>query len=654
MLAVVSGTLLVVVGGFFAFDDFDLIRPSDEAHWITRPIEPKLGIFRVETAAPTPTIFSTRFILGALPESAPLHLKALRRATVHVNGQAIELPGEDGRPGEGRHSWKRERVVDLAAALELGPNDLRIAVTNPRGPAVLHAWIDGLGRKVATGPRWRAQWRKGVRRAVVADDMRPYRHAASLPTTLDGLARYGWVVVLCFLLGATPGALGVAAPAWLGGRHWPRTALVGLGLFWLVFFAARVIHLPAGVGFDSEGHHAYLDFLAAQGRLPTATDGWSMFHPPVYHVVTALIRGLLGTEAGSLADRVVVHALPALSGFATAWIAGRTAALLAPERPGLRAVAIVAAGLMPMNLYMSAFVSNESVHAAVVAGALWWTCEILAARRVGAGSLVGLSLLLGLALLVKSTSLPIVPAIVALVGFKLVWLEGRSLPSSLGAAAAMLAGVVLVAGWFYWRNWSLYGTPVVTNYDVPTGTTYWIPPGFHMPGWYLAFGESLIRPYYASFHSFLDGLYSTFWGDGQGSGRMGIDPATAPWNPTAMATVYPLGLVGSLLLFAGFGIQGRRAFAGADLGRRLGHTLLLGISYGMALMLLLITFRYPHGPLPKAFYIQPVVMPVAVAFAFGAVALDDGLRHLAPRAARAVYHGACAALTGAIGLAFLA
>jgi hypothetical protein len=239
------------------------------------------------------------------------------------------------------------------------------------------------------------------------------------------------------------------------------------------------------------------------------------------------------------------------------------------------------------------------------------------------------------------------------VGFKLVWIEGRPFARSFVEVTAMVGGIALVAGWFYWRNWVLYGTPVVTNYDVPLGTTYWIPPGYHTPDWYLSFGESLVRPFYASFVSFWDGLYSTFWGDGQGSGRMGIDVDTAPWNTTAMAAIYPIGLAGTLAILGGWAAQARLALSGPDLGRRLGHTLLLAITYGMGLMLLLITFRYPHGPLPKAFYIQPVVMPVAISFALGACALDDGLRRRSWRFARAAAHGTWAALGVAIALAFL-
>lgn len=640
--------------GLLAWDGFFVIRHAKEAFWITRPIEPRLGIFRVDRESVPPAVFTTRFDVARVPARARLHVRAVRDLALFLNDEPVDLSGAAGR------SWKRMREIDVSGLLRAGPNALRAEVANPDGPPLLQLWIEGLDHRVATGPAWRVQWGERIRRAAIADDTRPYRHTNFLPSALDGLARFGWILALAFILvsGASgvsaAGATAASVPAAIGGRHWPRTALVAVGVFWAAFFTLRVVWLPAAVGFDVEGHLAYLRFLAAEARLPTASDGWSMFHPPLYHLATAALRALFATTPDSVPDRIVLHAIPACAGFATAWIAGRVAALLAPERPGISAVAIAAAGLMPMNVYMSAFVSNESVHAAIVAGALWLAARILIAPRATTGQLAGLSALLGIALLAKSTSLPIAPAVLGLVGFKLVWLERRTLLQALGAVAAMACGIGLLAGWFYWRNQVLYGTPVVTNYDVPLGTTYWIPPGYHTPDWYLSFGESLVRPYYASFVSFWDGLYSTFWGDGQGSGRMGIDVDGAPWNVFAMAAVYPLGLVGTAAILLGFGVQARRALSGDDQGRRLAHTLLLAITYGMAFMLLLITFRYPHGPLPKAFYIQPVVMPVAVAFAFGAVAFDDWLGRRAPRVARPAFHGACAALACAIVLAFLA
>ena len=79
-----------------------------------------------------------------------------------------------------------------------------------------------------------------------------------------------------------------------------------------------------------------------------------------------------------------------------------------------------------MNLYMSAYVSNEPFQTAVISGCLALAALMLFSERVGLRSWILLSIGLGLAILTKFTSLLIAPIIAFFVALRLWWVDGRS------------------------------------------------------------------------------------------------------------------------------------------------------------------------------------------------------------------------------------
>jgi hypothetical protein len=641
--AVLSATILLIFVAIGSWDRAVIIRHDAHARWITPPRPPPFTPIRVDRTAPPPWAFATRFRVDAPPEHAWLHVRAVRDVAVTLNGHAVALDGWDPK------RWKRGARADVAGLLQPGANQLEAVVRNSEGPPLLYLWIEAPGVKAATGRGWSVGRGPEWRPALVAEDLRRHPHASLPPTPTQALRAHWPLWAGLFLLCSAPAWIRVRWPRSLGGEHWPRTAWWAVCAFWLLVFATKSVTFPPHLGFDSEGHHEYLRLLSVEGGLPDASEGWSTFHPPLYHLTTALLRQLFATTDGSLADRILLHLLPLAAGLASAWLAGCIARRIFPGRSGLAAGAVLATGLMPMNVLLGTFVSNESMNAGLVALALWLACVALTEARASTGTLVGLSGVLGLALLTKGSSLPFAPLMVAFVGVKLWLVEGRTLPRSLATAVGVLAGAFLMAGWFYWRNWQLFGDPLVTNYDLPLGSTYWTAPGFHTLAWYTRFGEVLVHPYFAGFASFWDGLYSTFWADGFVSGRVGLKYPNPYWDYAAMSTVYLLALPATGLLAAGLLVCAARSLGGPDLGRRLALTLLLLVVLGSSLVTLLLTLRYPHSAFPKAFYALPAAAPLGVAFAAGVGWLHERLS--AP--GRALLYGYSGALGAAIISAFL-
>ena len=102
---------------------------------------------------------------------------------------------------------------------------------------------------------------------------------------------------------------------------------------------------------------------------------------------------------------------------------------------------------------------------------------------------------------------------------------------------------LVLAGWWYARNALHFGTPVVGNWRRLAGqATWWQAPGFHFAGYYLRFGASLWAPFFAGFHSFWDGIYSTLWSDALLGGVARAADRHPQWNYAAMAGVPALSL----------------------------------------------------------------------------------------------------------------
>lgn len=158
-----------------------------------------------------------------------------------------------------------------------------------------------------------------------------------------------------------------------------------------------------------------------------------------------------------------------LLGALTVWAVYHTVALLLGERAGLLGAALIA--FIPQFIFISAAASNDNAINATAALAIWLLVGLVvtppgpqparwpAGRELG--KLLALGALLGLAVLSKLSGL----ALLALAGLALLLAAGRrrSWRWLLGSSLAMAAPALLLGGWWYARNWLLYGDPMAWN-----------------------------------------------------------------------------------------------------------------------------------------------------------------------------------------------
>ncbi len=273
----------------------------------------------------------------------------------------------------------------------------------------------------------------------------------------------------------------------------------------LVVFGALALYysliIPLFEGPDEDDHSRYARFLADAHALPVqqfvnggGEAGHQGWQPPLYYALAALVispldtsdfqqhlwRNPAGTFLGDPAccgrniyfhtdsenfpyrgTTLAVHVARLLSilfGAITVWATYRTAQVLAAGTlVPLAATALVA--FNPSFLFASALVSNDAMLAALAALVLlMWTKLLDGQLALWPKYAAVLGVLLGLAVLTKTTALGLIPFTMVVVGY-VAW-RRKAARSGIVAIALMLGIVLLLSGWWFARNQLLYGDPL--------------------------------------------------------------------------------------------------------------------------------------------------------------------------------------------------
>ncbi len=219
-----------------------------------------------------------------------------------------------------------------------------------------------------------------------------------------------------------------------------------MGIVWL-------LALPPAHGPDEEAHIDYVRTLVQTHRFPTLGfsqgEGWTEGHqPPLYYALCAALSPFLGV-GWSL--RWLSLVLSVLSLVASYGIARK----VLPPWPKEAACMAATAGLLPMFSFLSVTVNNGALLQLLVAVSLF--IGVHPASWRGLRGIVA-SAVVACAILTKLSALFLLPWLL------FSWLRmtlQRRLPwrEFLDLSGRLLLVVTLVAGWWFWRTWVLYGDP---------------------------------------------------------------------------------------------------------------------------------------------------------------------------------------------------
>ncbi|MFO1475353.1 MAG: hypothetical protein U1F98_01720 [Verrucomicrobiota bacterium] len=576
------------------------IAPSE---WIVYPAA--TTAISIQPRLPLATEFTTEFILDTVPSSASLRAAAFGNASVRINGQPAAL--------DSTSNWKTPREFDPAPLLVRGTNTISVSVLNSNGPPALWLALEAGPARIRSDETWQASY------------------AGATPTAARLASRPKWDPPGNPLHAGEPSlgeALRAAAPClalftalsaalvYLAGKRpadFSKWLLPALALAWAALFANNLGALPPRAGFDASGHLAYIRFIQEHHALPAADQGWEMFQPPLYYLLSA---GLLGSLGLTVADPAAVTALR-LFGLAIGLLhLGAVNVALRAVFPGdnaRRKWGLLLAAAMPPLLYLSQFVTNEAFAAMLASATVAWTLRLLRRSDDSWLSLAALGALLGLSLLAKSTTVLLLPVVIGTLAWH--WADTRATPArnALPRAAMILALCLAIGGWHYARAWMHYGNPLIGVWD-PRLADWWQDDGYRTSAFFLPTGDGLAHPWFASLKSFPDGIYSTLWGDGLAGGA-GDFFGRPPWNYPCMAASFWLALLPTAGILIGL-LAATRRFLRQPTAQ---WFLLLGLIATLAIAVVHMSITVPYSCMVKSFYGMAALVPVC---ALGALGLE--------------------------------
>ena len=156
----------------------------------------------------------------------------------------------------------------------------------------------------------------------------------------------------------------------------------------------------------------------------------------------------------------LIRLLSVLLGAITVLLTYRLALAVFPGRVALAAGAAAVCAFIPQFLFISGSVNNDNLVTTLAALALWQVVRLLQGDN-SPGHLLRLGIVIGLAALSKLSGLGLL--VLAAASLVMVSWQRRSLRLLLQGGILVVAPVALLAGWWYARNWTLYGDPTGIN-----------------------------------------------------------------------------------------------------------------------------------------------------------------------------------------------
>jgi len=244
---------------------------------------------------------------------------------------------------------------------------------------------------------------------------------------------------------------------------------VGALLRVILAFVTPLLFAP-----DETGHALYVH-EAAHGAFPTDSSDWlwgtstgadEFFQPPLYYVLAgSLYRALLPFGTGALYGVRLLNVVIGLGVAVVTWHLCRAAF---PNRRGVARWAASGVVLLPTFIGDSSSINNDVLCTLFVA-----LGTLILARSLRRGTFSGrdavmLAAALGAGLWTKSSSLVLVPAILASGG--VLWWRHHTGSGLIRACSAIAGGVVLVLPWWIGRNLVSYGSLVAAGFVYPKWT----------------------------------------------------------------------------------------------------------------------------------------------------------------------------------------
>ena len=627
-IALAAATFFLVVLGLVAFGFTRLsaarVLPTDGAgQWIRYPAALNPGTHRQGVMV---TAFYREFELPQKTANATLELRGFRHIRAVLNDHVLASKTEES------NRWTDRIPINVAAFCQPGMNRLTIEVSNDNGPPAL--WASFVSPELAF--RSDGQWTASLMGAVTL----PAISATALPTIGPGNPLYeeakptDWGSAACVLiLSSVTVVAGWASARFILQRlqscfeiptpaPW-YVAFGGIAVAWAVLLVWNSAVYDVPFGFDIDGHLEYIRMVRDQSVLPLANQGWETHHPPFYYFVASVFSWPAALTKSLWLEQAGLRLLGWLAAMGFLAAVGICLELILQNRI-TRLMGLLFAATLPMLFIQAHAISNDllavTLATAGVAIAVWALRRAELGQPLPGWVNVVIGLILGLGILTKLTVVPIAGTVIGVVGISVAW-NKKSWLAGAYAVACSAGTTLVVCGWFFVRNYLVFGRPFIGNFDPESGFRWWQDPGVTAFGSAMTFGTVFFHPFHAAITGGVwDGLYSTFWGDGGWSGS--FIASRPPWNYELMRVSYWLSLVPSGLILIG---AIRLGWLWLWRPRCIDGLFLL-LPFAAALAFLYQYVQFPYYGTVKALYAFPAVISIVVFFATGYAAVA-GINH---------------------------
>ena len=544
-LAVVV-VLFIVWQKLYVNDKANFLVPSSDAQWIieAKPYSPDL-----QTSAQNIGFFRTTFKTASPQQNIVLNARAFKLFRLFIDDQLMFESPENIR------GWKKEYELTLPH-LDAGHHELVAMVLNNNGPPAFLLYSEQLNLSTDTSWEFRPTG-GGWGNAGLATERKHSEISSKYPVTYSALIstiQYGLLLLVLFI---------GFAKYYRGIKNFADLELLRFFLFfaWFLYLTGFLIN-PKVMGFDYVGHIEYIDYVAANWRIPFAQDGWEMFQSPLYYMVSAILLTLLKLIFSDHTSYNLLVLLPLFCILAQIEIGYRCARYAFPTNNFAQLTTLGFCGLAPLNLYMSQFVGNAVFTSAITAWIVLLTLRSIKEPgyliSVQGKFLFGIGI--GLALLSKVTPILLIPPVLVALVTSMAKSKQEAKQVMLSVATNGVT-IFLISGWYYIRNWLHMGKVFIGGWDSSRGIMWWQEPGFRTWHDFMDFGASLTHPIYSATYGFWDSLYSTFWLDGL-LGSVANFQQALPWNVEFMITLALLSLLPTLGLLLGSFFTFKKVLAG--------------------------------------------------------------------------------------------
>jgi hypothetical protein len=406
--------------------DVPFLQTSSGANWIMYYLSPDSSV-RGGVFTNIATDFVKDFNLPDAPLKAELYIRAFKKYRLWIND--AEFP----QSSKIKTNWKKTDTLDISRALVKGKNTIKVQVTCDYGPPALWLYTNGLQENIRTDATWMTSISGSPYTAAsLESDCFVYPSASEGPQPLMSLDKNLPIFILFFCVSCAVFCIhnyvqkriktnkGAVAHFFV---LTPKFILTVSAATWMVVFINNASQIPIDLGFDAEGHLEYIKHILTRSAVPLANQSLEAYQPPLFYALSALLVSIAKLIFHNETANMALKLIPFLCGIGQIFIAYFSSRYIFPDSTNKQALCVAFAALIPMNIYISHYVSNESA-CAFLTGLLILVTIIMLRKGCSTKLFCILGITAGLALLTKFTTLVVLP-VVALILFGIIYLTNE-------------------------------------------------------------------------------------------------------------------------------------------------------------------------------------------------------------------------------------